>query len=193
MHGRWFRFYDSVVDDPKVQRLSLSAFRFWVNVLCLASRNGGKLPPLVDLTFSLRMTEKQVVDGLKSLEAAGLVDESVDGVSTPHNWNGRQFKADVSTERVKRFRETHQRQNRIQKQRQNRKIQSQRESGPHSPTFFRSKTISIGQMSTGLARAVQTFAIKSPSKFACFATITPRMRSPPQTGRQAGERGLKTR
>jgi hypothetical protein len=105
MHGRWFRFYDSVVDDPKVQRLSLSAFRFWVNVLCLASRNGGKLPPLVDLTFSLRMTEKQVVDGLKSLEAAGLVDESVDGVSTPHNWNGRQFKADVSTERVKRFRE----------------------------------------------------------------------------------------
>lgn len=105
MTGRWFRFYDSVVDDPKVQRLSLPSFRLWVNILCLASRNGGKLPSLVDMTFSLRMTEKQVVDGLESLEKAGLVDAEVDGVSTPHNWNGRQFKADVSTERVKRFRE----------------------------------------------------------------------------------------
>lgn len=101
---RWFRFYDEVVDDPKVQRLPAALFKFWVNSMCLASKNGGDMPALVDMAFRLRMTEKQVSTSLRALVDAALVDQ-LDGVSTPHNWNVRQFKSDVSTDRVKRFRE----------------------------------------------------------------------------------------
>jgi hypothetical protein len=41
---------------------------------------------------------------LAQLHAAGLLDKTETGF-TPHNWNGRQYKSDVSTERVKRFRQ----------------------------------------------------------------------------------------
>lgn len=106
MSGRWFRFYDGAVDDPKVQRLPAALFKFWVNLLCMASRNGGELPALADMAFTLRMAEKVVTANISLLIDAGLVDE-LDGVSTPHNWNARQFKSDVSNDRVKRHRERH--------------------------------------------------------------------------------------
>jgi hypothetical protein len=102
--SRWFRLYDDVVDDPKVQRLTAPLFKFWVNCLCLASANGGEMPPLVDMAFKLRMSEKQVAENLQKLVDAELVD-STDGMSTPHNWNGRQFKSDDSKDRVQKHRQ----------------------------------------------------------------------------------------
>lgn len=102
--SRWFRFYEGVVDDPKVQRLPATLFKFWVNAMCLASRNGDAYPSTQDMAFSLRMSEKQVDANMAALADAGLVDE-VDGKSTPHNWSGRQFKSDVSNDRVKRHRQ----------------------------------------------------------------------------------------
>lgn len=101
--SRWFRFYEGVVDDPKVQRLPAPLFKFWVNTLCLASANGGEMPSLADMSFKLRMSEKQVVDSLQKLVDAGLVDE-LDGVSTPHNWSGRQYESDSAAERMRRHR-----------------------------------------------------------------------------------------
>ncbi len=41
---RWFRFYSEVLDDPKVQGLSLGLFKMWINLLCIAARNDGYLP-----------------------------------------------------------------------------------------------------------------------------------------------------
>jgi hypothetical protein len=41
---------------------------------------------------------------LKELERCGLLDER-DGVLVPHNWSQRQYKSDVSNERVKRHRQ----------------------------------------------------------------------------------------
>lgn len=108
MSAHWFRFYDSVVDDPKVQRLSLVLFRFWVNILCLSSRNDGMLPPATDLRFSLRMSERTIQDNLAALQNVGLIDLVPDNENPtfePHNWRSRQFQSDVSTTRVKRFRE----------------------------------------------------------------------------------------
>jgi hypothetical protein len=101
--ARWFRVYDDVVDDPKVQRLPLALFKLWVNTLCIASRNGGKLPTFEDMAFSLRVTEQGARDGVTALVQAGLLDREGD-VIVPHNWSARQFKSDVSTERVRRFR-----------------------------------------------------------------------------------------
>lgn len=102
--NRWFRFYDAVLDDPKVQKLPPVMFKAWVNVLCIASRNGGQIPnDMADLGFALRMSEEDAADMLHSLAEAGLIDN--DNGMRPHNWGKRQFQSDQSTERVKRHRD----------------------------------------------------------------------------------------
>lgn len=102
--NRWFRFYDSALDDPKVQRLSGDLFKTWVNLLCLASRHDGVLPSDADTAFALRKSVPVLRGLLDDLHAAGLIDITETGAS-PHNWNARQYKSDVSNERVKRHRE----------------------------------------------------------------------------------------
>jgi hypothetical protein len=107
--SRWFRFYDDAVNDPKVQRLSGDKFKTWVNLLCLASKNNGVLPALADISFTLRIGQDKVAALLNEFCAAGLLDPvEVDGAPMsyePHNWGGRQFKSDVSNDRVKRYRQ----------------------------------------------------------------------------------------
>lgn len=103
MSGRWWRAYDESVDDPKLLLLSDRAHRGWYNLLCLASANGGTMPDMKVMAIKLRMSPAKVTALLSELKAAVLLDE-VDGKITPHNWNGRQYKSDVSTPRVKRFR-----------------------------------------------------------------------------------------
>lgn len=101
---RWFRYYDDSVNDPKVQRLPDAIFKAWVNLLCLASKNGGVLPSVADCAYALRLDERKMQSILEQLSECGLFDESEDGLK-PHNWDGRQYKSDVSTNRVKRFRD----------------------------------------------------------------------------------------
>lgn len=104
----WFKFYEGVVHDPKVQRLVPALFKSWVNLLCVASANDGALPPTDDLAFILRCRPEKVDGEIKALEAAGLFDRDHEGMPVPHGWDMRQDgRADksVSTDRVKRFRE----------------------------------------------------------------------------------------
>jgi hypothetical protein len=102
--SKWFRFYDAALDDPKVQKLAPTIFKAWVNILCLASRNEGAIPPLEDVAFALRVDEDRAQEWIAALISAGLIDQTGNG-SEPHNWQERQFKSDGSSERVKRFRE----------------------------------------------------------------------------------------
>lgn len=102
--SRWFRMYDELLDDPKVQRLSGDDFKAWVNILCLASRKDGALPPVADIGFALRIDGKKAAAIVGRLVAAELLDQDGDRY-TPHGWNARQYKSDVSTGRVKAFRE----------------------------------------------------------------------------------------
>lgn len=101
--SRWFRMYDELLDDPKVQRLSGDDFKAWVNILCLASRKDGALPPVEDIGFALRIDARKASTMVKRLVDAGLLDQDGDRF-TPHGWNARQYKSDVSTDRVKAFR-----------------------------------------------------------------------------------------
>lgn len=102
--GRWFRMYDEVVDHPKVQRLSDGAFRAWVNLMCVAARDGGRITGnLDDLGFSLRKPRGRVEDLLGTLIRAGLVDVRGDDFR-PHDWDDHQFQSDDSKERVRRHR-----------------------------------------------------------------------------------------
>lgn len=90
--SRWFRMYSDVLDDPKVQKLPPALFKTWVNILCLAGRNDGRLPSVEDIAFSLRMEEDQCGQHIRELVERGLLDAG-DGL-TPHNWDKRQFKSD---------------------------------------------------------------------------------------------------
>lgn len=107
--SRWFRLYAEVLNDPKVQRIPAEDFRSWVNLLCLASENDGKIPRVSDVSFALRMSEDGVLTLLERLSNGGLIDRMSGGPDgwhyAPHAWAKRQYKSDTSTERVKRFRE----------------------------------------------------------------------------------------
>lgn len=101
--SRWFRLYDDTLNDPKILKLSDKTYRIWIGILCVASKNDGALPPFDDIALMLRMKPEKLQPELEKLIAAGLIDHDDDGLR-PHNWEGRQYKSDVSTDRVKRFR-----------------------------------------------------------------------------------------
>jgi len=106
MTSRWFRFYDSVLDDPKVQRLPDHIFRGWVNVLCLASRGAGELPKTPDIAFALRIPDDAADSLVQALLDAGLIEDRGDRLVV-HNWSERQFTDKTNALRQKRFREKH--------------------------------------------------------------------------------------
>ena len=103
---KWFRFYDEALDDPKVQRLSATMFRHWVNLLCLANRNPnrGTLPPLSDIAFGLRVNERKAQQIVDELVAVGLIDQREHETYEPHGWRGRQRTSDNVAERVAKHR-----------------------------------------------------------------------------------------
>lgn len=101
--SHWWRAHDECVDDPKLLLLSDRTHRAWFNLLCLASANGGTLPAMKVMEVKLRMKAPKIEAIIRELKDAVLIDETETGLR-PHNWDGRQYKSDVSTERVKRFR-----------------------------------------------------------------------------------------
>jgi hypothetical protein len=101
--GRWFRFYDDAINDPKILKLPEASRWHWTALLCIASKNDGILPPIEDVALMLRVKPAAAAAIIAQMKSAGLLD-LVDGKYAPHNWSGRQYKSDVSTERVKRFR-----------------------------------------------------------------------------------------
>lgn len=108
MSARWFRFYIEALDDPKVQTLDGDTFKAWVNVLTLAAKHDGKLPPMSDIAFALRCDITVAERYIERLSNGGLIDRLNGGANgyhyAPHNWGKRQYKSDTSTDRVKRFR-----------------------------------------------------------------------------------------
>jgi hypothetical protein len=101
--SRWFRLYDDTINDPKTLKLSDKTFRVWVGILCATSKNDGVVPPFDDLVIMLRMKAEKLQPEIETLIKAELIDHDDNGMR-PHNWNKRQYKSDVSTDRVKRFR-----------------------------------------------------------------------------------------
>lgn len=102
--NRWFRMYEEILDDPKVQKLSPELFKMWVNILALASRHNGILPSLGDCAFAFRVTEESVSIAFHELEKNDLLKRK-NGSFQPKGWDKRQYKSDTSTDRVKRFRQ----------------------------------------------------------------------------------------
>lgn len=108
--SRWWRAYDEAVDDPKLLLLSDRAHRAWFNLMCLTSIGRGRLPEIKVIELKLRLSRAKVQSVLKELIDAGLIDKTSDGLA-PHNWDGRQYKSDVTdptnAARQKKFRNKH--------------------------------------------------------------------------------------
>jgi hypothetical protein len=101
----WWRAYDEALYDEKLQWLPADLFKAWFNICCLNSQNGGVLPELKVIAFRLRVSELEATNIMDRLIEADLIDLHADGTMSPHNWNGRQYKSDVSTPRVKKYRD----------------------------------------------------------------------------------------
>lgn len=103
----WWRAENGSIDHPKLLKLSDAMHRAWYTLMCVASANGGALPPADDIAVRLRLPVTKVAEWIARLVAADLFD-NVDGVFVPHNWNKRQYKSDKSDptagERMKRYR-----------------------------------------------------------------------------------------
>lgn len=104
----WFRLYDSIIDDPKVIRLSEETRWFYVAIMCISSRQTerGTLPDLPDIAIHLRISEARAGKILDTLILAGLIDVSPGGGGrSVHGWDKRQFKTDDATSRWRKYKE----------------------------------------------------------------------------------------
>ena len=100
----WFRFYTEALNDPKVQRLPAPLFKSWVNMLCIAKQYDGTLPTIEDIAYALRLSEVATSDIIGKLILHNLIDINPMGKMTPHEWNTRQYKSDVSADRTIKYR-----------------------------------------------------------------------------------------
>jgi hypothetical protein len=100
----WLRMYTGTLDNLKAQSLPGELFKFWINLLLVAKLFDGKLPPLNELAFLMRISEEVAKEALGELIRRGLIDEVEPGVYQPHNWTKHQYVSDSSTPRVQKHR-----------------------------------------------------------------------------------------
>lgn len=103
MSARWFRFYTDAMRHPKVAKLSDPQFRLWMELLCVAGENDGHIPSADDLKHMLKRRLDHLLRGLDDLLKASLIEALDDGYR-PYGWDKRQYKSDVSTDRVRKYR-----------------------------------------------------------------------------------------
>ena len=72
----WVKLWHVILDDPKVSRLSDSAYRLFIECILLAGEldKDGLLPPIDDVAWRLRKSETALTDELTHLALAGLVE-----------------------------------------------------------------------------------------------------------------------
>jgi hypothetical protein len=104
MSNPWFRTYVDLIDNPKFIKLGPDLARALLMMWCVAGQNDGKLPPIEDIAIKFRMSEARSQKLIDELKRGGWIDQTETGL-TPHNWAKRQYKSDVSSNRVKQFRE----------------------------------------------------------------------------------------
>jgi len=102
----WFRVYDAIIDDPKIQRLPVEVRWFYLEILCVANRQTprGSLPLAVDIAFLLRSDEATIKRNLKAILDAGLIEKGDVTLWRVHSWEARQQKSDNAAERMRAYR-----------------------------------------------------------------------------------------
>lgn len=111
---QWFRLYSRIVDDEKLRLLAFEDRWHFVALCCLQS-SGLLGEPTSDLrdrkiAVKLGVQVRELEEIARRLREVDLVDENL----TPIAWNELQYRSDVSTDRVKKYREK-QRRNTVQR------------------------------------------------------------------------------
>lgn len=103
MANQWFRMYAEFASDPKVQSMAESMQRRLMMIMCL--RCGDVLVTLRDdeIAFALRISD----DELRATKQLFLSKKFIDAKWNLLNWDKRQYSADSSKERTKRWRDRH--------------------------------------------------------------------------------------
>ena len=98
---KWFRFYHASYRNPKVQEMRPELFRFWVNMLCVASESEerGTIPSEAHLGRALGLSKALVKRYCSDLEALVLLHRSDTGALTPHDWHALQPDSDDAAKR----------------------------------------------------------------------------------------------
>lgn len=105
----WFRLYAEMLEDPKIGTLSDAEFRTWIEILCLACQAGNN--GSTDLTVSETewKLRRNVSETVSELLKRGIVtlhpNDAGKEIVTVAKWKKRQYQSDISTDRVRRFRE----------------------------------------------------------------------------------------
>ena len=99
----WLRLYRKIVESMKVHDLRPELFKPWVMLLACTD-DDGNLPSVSQLAFKLRQSETRIEAWLIALVNLRFIDKTATGYIA-HDWTDWNFDSDVSTERVKRFRE----------------------------------------------------------------------------------------
>ena len=129
----YFRFYHSVVDNPKLHTLPPETYRVWTFLLCLASRrlDRGTLPPIEELPFELHMwpgRDDEVKQHIEILVARKLVIRGKGDSLRIADWEVYQPLEPKSTLRVRRHRQR-------AKQAEETPAESPQTAEPHHETF----------------------------------------------------------
>jgi hypothetical protein len=103
---KWFRMYDDLLDNPKVQQLPLRLFKFYVNCLCLANRGEvrGDMGTVENIAFRMRLKPSDTEADLKELACRNLVECGQNFRFFPHDWHVRQAASDDGSLRKRRQR-----------------------------------------------------------------------------------------
>jgi len=96
------KLWDSILECPKIHKLSDRTFRAWTKTLVTALRNGGRngeLPSRYDLAFRLRLSEQEVDECIIEMHQAGLLDScpnnNIGGMPYKiHDWDEWQLPKD---------------------------------------------------------------------------------------------------
>lgn len=96
----WFRMYAEFATDPKVQSMSEPLQRRLAMLFCLQCADELSKLSDAELAHALRIETNELVSTLETFREKGFIDAK----RRLRNWHKRQFKSDVSTERVRQFR-----------------------------------------------------------------------------------------
>jgi len=115
----WFRVYSEILDDKKIKRIcritgksKALVIGIWISLLALANDSGerGKLTISDDIPYEMYdfieetgCDETLLSEMMKHFIDLGMI-EKASNIYEIKNWDGRQFKSDNSTQRVKDWR-----------------------------------------------------------------------------------------
>ena len=109
----WFRLYAEIINDPKVGQLSDSEFRTFVELMCLACESGTDGNTNLTVSETEWKLRRNVSETIEKLLEVGLVTLNSAKRVIVKNYSKRQFKSDKSTDRVRKHREKHKKNNEV--------------------------------------------------------------------------------